>query len=193
MLEFKDVSFTYPNGRTVLKNLSFHLNKGTSLGILGDSGTGKSTVAKLACKLYKPSHGTIKNNGSIQMIFQNPTGSLNPRWTIQQILEEPLMLHGINKSPRLILEEVGLSDEFLSRKPSQMSGGQCQRVAVARALSLSPDILIADESTSSLDRKTEAQVLKLLKTRQEREGFGMIVISHNPEVISYLTDEVIAL
>lgn len=193
MLEFKNVSFAYPNGRTVLNNLSFSLKKGSSVGILGDSGSGKSTVAKLACKLYLPTQGTISTNGTIQMIFQNPTGSLNPRWTISQILEEPLKLHKIKKSLKEILEEVGLSEDFLSRRPSQLSGGQCQRVAVARALSLSPDILIADESTSSLDRHTERQVLNLLKTRQQAEGFALIVISHNPEVIRYMTDETICI
>lgn len=193
MLEFKKVSFAYPNGRVVLRDLSFTLPKGVSLGILGESGSGKSTVAKLACALYKPSAGEIYRRGNIQMIFQNPVGSLNPRWTIRQILTEPLKLHKINKNPEALLEEVGLSGEFLNRTPSQLSGGQCQRVAIARALSLSPDILIADESTSSLDRETEAQVLKLLKTRQQEQQFGMIVISHNPKVIEQMTDQVITL
>ena len=193
MLEFKDVSFSYPNGRLVLNKLSFLLPRGLSLGILGESGSGKSTVAKLASAVYRPTSGTILRKGLIQMIFQNPVGSLNPKWTISQILEEPLKLHHIQKHPEQILEEVGLSSDFLTRRPSQLSGGQCQRVAIARALSLSPDILIADESTSSLDHKTEAQVLQLLKARQKELGFGMVVISHNPEVISCMTDTVIHL
>lgn len=193
MLQFENVTFAYSNCKILLKNLSFTLAKGTTLGILGESGSGKSTIAKLLCGFYRPSSGKISLSGSIQMIFQNPTGSLNPRWTIREILEEPLRIHGIKKHPETLLQEVGLSPDLLNRTPGQLSGGQCQRVAIARALSFQPDFLIADESTSSLDRKSEKQVLELLKAKQLQEGFGLIVISHNPDVIRLVTDHVIVL
>ncbi len=193
MLEFNNVEFSYPNGHKALSPISFKLMKGSSLGILGESGSGKSTVAKLACSLMKPTKGRILREGSVQMIFQNPTGSLNPCWTIRDILEEPLRIHKINKSPECLLREVGLTPDLLERTPLQISGGQCQRVAIARALSLSPDFLIADESTASLDTYTESQILALLKQRQAIEGFGLIVISHNPEVIQQTTNNLIVL
>jgi peptide/nickel transport system ATP-binding protein len=193
MIEFDDVSFSYHKANPLLQKLSFCLDKGKSLGILGESGSGKSTIAKLICGFYKPTAGTIKRSGTAQMIFQNPTGSLNPRWTIREILTEPLQLHGIKKDPIVLLSEVGMGEEFLSRYPSQLSGGQCQRVALARAVSLSPDFVIADESTSALDHKTEEQVLMLLKQKQSNDGFGLIVISHSPEVIRRTTDAVVVL
>lgn len=193
MIEFDDVSFFYHKAVPLLQNLSFRLRKGESLGILGESGSGKSTIAKLICGFYKPVAGSIKQSGTTQMIFQNPTGSLNPRWTVREILTEPLQLHGIKKDPAVLLREVGMGEEFLNRYPSQLSGGQCQRVAIARAVSLSPDFVIADESTSSLDHNTEEQVLTLLKQKQCSEGFGLIVISHSPEVILKNTDIAIVL
>ena len=193
MIEFNDVSFSYRSGVPLLQKVSFCVDKGHSLGILGESGSGKSTIAKLMCGFYKHCSGVIRLSGHIQMIFQNPTGSLNPRWTVEEILNEPLMLHGIKKEPAFLLAEVGMGEEFLKRYPSQLSGGQCQRVAIARALSLNPDFLIADESTSALDSTTEKQVLKLLKQKQRSDGFGLIVISHSPEVIESTTDHIIVL
>lgn len=193
MLQFDNVDFHYPNGTKVLKKFSFSLTKGSSLGILGESGSGKSTVAKLACALYLPCSGTIIKQGKLQMIFQNPTGSLNPRWTIREILQEPLKLHGIDRCPKQMLEEMSLPADLLDRTPLNLSGGQCQRIAIARALSLKPDFIVADESTSSLDCDAEAQILSLLKEKQRQEGFGLIIISHNPEVIRKTTDQLIVL
>ena len=193
MLKFEEVGFVYPNGHIALKPINFALKRGLSLGILGESGSGKSTVAKLACRLLIPTNGSILRKGTAQMIFQNPTGSLNPCWSIRRILEEPLKMHNIKKSPKQLLQEVGLSPEMLERTPLQISGGQCQRVAIARALSLSPDFLIIDEGTSSLDSYTELQILSLLKRRQAEEGFGMVVISHHPEVIRETTNQLIVL
>lgn len=193
MLEFDQVDFVYPKGTQVLKRISFHLEKGSTLGVLGLSGSGKSTIAKLACSLLKPTAGKLAVRGRVQMIFQNPMSSLNPKWTIKKILEEPLKIHNIKKAPSDILLEVGLDPDMLSRTPLQLSGGQCQRVAVARALSLSPDILIADEATCSLDSQSETLILELLKSRQQKENFALLMISHHIDLVRDYSDKLIVL
>lgn len=194
------VSNLYKNygDRTILKNINFSLHSNQSIGILGKSGSGKSTLARIIVGLEKQERGDIYYRGEfldersyekyrrkIQIIFQNSREALNPYRKIKDILKDA---NSDEKKIEKVLDEVGLPYESLDKYPRQFSGGQIQRICIARALLSAPEILILDEPTSSLDKATQWQILHLLKKLKENKKISYILISHNLEVIKYICD-----
>jgi ABC-type glutathione transport system ATPase component len=189
-----------------LQNVSFDLKKGKCLAIVGESGSGKSTLAKIIMKLLDPDSGSIRLSKQIkayrkkiQMIFQDPFSSLNPKFTIAQILAEPLEIHKIGTPTEIkakvskFIKLVGLSDEDLKRYPHQFSGGQRQRICIARALIIEPDIIVCDEPVSALDVSIQAQILELLKELQKKLNLTYLFITHDLRVVKYIANEMIVL
>lgn len=199
-----------------VKGVSFKLAKGKTLGLVGESGSGKTTVGLLLMRLHQASGGQAfiegkdilsltekefaKYQRKIQIIFQNPYASLNPRFTIGQILLEPMQIHGIGKDDTerkqialSLLERVNLPEQAYYRYPHEFSGGQRQRIAIARCLTLKPEILICDESVSALDVSVQAQVLNLLQDLQDEFGLSYIFISHDLSVVKYISDQVMVM
>lgn len=192
-------------------SVDFHIKQGKTLGLVGESGCGKSTVARLILRLLESDSGEIvyqgRNIGSLsekdmkllrremQIIFQDPFGSLNPRMTVGQTIEEGLRILGLSKEERKgrveeLLEMVGISAGTSDRYPHEFSGGQRQRVGVARALSVEPSLIICDEPVSALDVSIQAQIINLLKDLQDQLGLSYLFISHDLNVVGYLSDEV---
>jgi peptide/nickel transport system ATP-binding protein len=199
-----------------VKDVSFRLPKGKTLGLVGESGSGKTTVGLTLMRLHEASSGEALFEGRdilsmsprefmaykrrIQIIFQNPYASLNPRFVIGQILTEPMMIHGIGASAQErtdlafeMLHKVGLPEVSFYKYPHEFSGGQRQRIAIARCLTLKPDILICDESVSALDVSVQAQVLNLLQDLQDEFHLSYIFISHDLAVVKYISDEVMVM
>ncbi len=199
-----------------VKGVSFKLAKGKTLGLVGESGSGKTTVGLLLMRLHQASGGQAfiegkdilsltekefaKYQRKIQIIFQNPYASLNPRFTVGQILSEPMQIHGIGKDDAErkqialgLLERVNLPEQAYYRYPHEFSGGQRQRIAIARCLTLKPEILICDESVSALDVSVQAQVLNLLQDLQDEFGLSYIFISHDLSVVKYISDQVMVM
>ncbi|HEV3238879.1 MAG TPA: ABC transporter ATP-binding protein [Casimicrobiaceae bacterium] len=199
-----------------VKDVSFKLPKGKTLGLVGESGSGKTTVGLTLMRLHEASSGEALFEGRdilgmsprefmaykrrIQIIFQNPYASLNPRFIIGQILTEPMMIHGIGVSTQErtdlafeMLHKVGLPEVSFYKYPHEFSGGQRQRIAIARCLTLKPDILICDESVSALDVSVQAQVLNLLQDLQDEFRLSYIFISHDLAVVKYISDEVMVM
>ncbi|WP_245145897.1 ABC transporter ATP-binding protein [Acinetobacter pittii] len=199
-----------------VKGVSFKLVKGKTLGLVGESGSGKTTVGLLLMRLHQASGGQAfiegkdilsltekefaKYQRKIQIIFQNPYASLNPRFTIGQILLEPMQIHKIGKDDAErkqialgLLERVNLPEQAYYRYPHEFSGGQRQRIAIARCLTLKPEILICDESVSALDVSVQAQVLNLLQDLQDEFGLSYIFISHDLSVVKYISDQVMVM
>ncbi|MEN4984354.1 ABC transporter ATP-binding protein [Acinetobacter modestus] len=199
-----------------VKGISFQLAKGKTLGLVGESGSGKTTIGLLLMRLHEATGGQALIGGKdilamsekefsqyqrkIQIIFQNPYASLNPRFTIGQILLEPMRIHGIgqNDAERKkialeLLERVSLPIQAYDRYPHEFSGGQRQRIAIARCLTLKPEILICDESVSALDVSVQAQVLNLLQDLQDEFGLSYIFISHDLSVVKYISDQVMVM
>jgi peptide/nickel transport system ATP-binding protein len=194
--------------------VSFDIHKGQTLALVGESGCGKSTVARLLVGLYEPSRGSLHFDGRdahaaykaadgrqlrrrIQMIFQDPYASLNPRWIVEDIIAEPLREHGIlSDAVQLrsrvgeLLQSVGLSPQDMSRYPHQFSGGQRQRISIARALATEPEFLVCDEPTSALDVSVQAQVLNIMKDLQRERGLTYLFISHNLAMVRHVSDQV---
>jgi peptide/nickel transport system ATP-binding protein len=194
--------------------VSFSIQPGRTLALVGESGCGKSTVARLLVGLHSPTRGevffdgqptsaTLASSGAralrrrMQMIFQDPYASLNPRWRVQEIVGEPLREHELAKDgPELteqvagLLRAVGLSPADAGRYPHQFSGGQRQRISIARALATHPEFLVCDEPTSALDVSVQAQVLNLMKDLQRQRGLTYLFISHNLAVVRHVSDEV---
>ena len=192
--------------------VSFTLNRGETLALVGESGCGKSTVARLLAGLYPLTRGSISFEGAelssmnaaqqhalrkrLQMIFQDPYASLNPRWRVGRIIAEPLKTHTqLSKAEQQqrvgeLLEQVGLSANDQHRYPHQFSGGQRQRISIARALALKPDFIVCDEPTSALDVSVQAQVLNLMKDLQRELGLSYLFISHNLAVVHHVADRV---
>jgi oligopeptide/dipeptide ABC transporter ATP-binding protein len=192
--------------------VSFALAAGETLGLVGESGCGKSTLARLVLALLKPTAGKVFVSGEdphrlpkprlkalrrqMQIIFQDPYSSLNPRLTVRQILEEPFLIHGLGDRARRraqaeeLLAEVGLSPEHLERYPHEFSGGQRQRLGIARALALRPRLIVADEPVSALDVSIQAQILNLLSELQGRYGLTYLFISHDLAVISQVSTRI---
>jgi oligopeptide transport system ATP-binding protein len=193
-------------------DVSFYVKKGETLGIVGESGCGKSTTGRLLMRLIEASDGRIvfedkeitsmskeelrRTRRDIQMVFQDPYASLNPRHSIEKILEEPLIVHGIgNKEERKkrvkeMLEVVGLSSYHARRYPHQFSGGQRQRIGIAKALMTKPKLIIADEPVSALDVSIQAQVLNLMKDIQNEFQLTYIFIAHDLGVVRHISDRV---
>ena len=198
-----------------LQDLSFHVAAGETLGILGESGSGKSTLARVLMGVYQPDSGKawlgetsifsafsegqaqrLKMLKKLQMVFQDPYGSLDPRMTVRQIISEPLKIHGIDADESLLiktLEEVGLTADCLDRYPAEFSGGQRQRIGICRAVILDPDLIIADEAVSALDVSVQAQILELLSRLRVERKLSMIFISHDVAVVRQISDRIILL
>ena len=194
--------------------VSFEISKGQTLALVGESGCGKSTVARLLVGLYEPTRGGFTFDGQdahaafktsegrklrrrIQMIFQDPYASLNPRWIVEDIVGEPLSEHGLisdkaalRERVEALLESVGLAAQDRVKYPHQFSGGQRQRISIARALATEPEFLVCDEPTSALDVSVQAQVLNIMKDLQRRLGLTYLFISHNLAVVRHVSDQV---
>ncbi len=207
-----DYSRTRKTGHQTLIGVSFRVRKGEAVGLIGQSGSGKSTIAKIVLGLAKPSEGVIRFDGArldqhdlsafrrrVQAIFQNPMDALDPRMKIGDQLLEPLLVNfRLSRPERLVrmaaaLDSVGLPKEITEKLPRQISGGQAQRVTVARALLLDPELLICDEPVSALDMTVQAQILNLLNELRERRGLSLLFISHDIRAVSYLCSEIVVL
>lgn len=200
ILDVTDLHVRYGSYEAV-KGVSFALAQGEILGIVGESGSGKSTVAKTLVGLERPSSGTIRltPGASLQMVFQDAVGSLNPRMTVRQTLREVIRLSGFRTAgatggadgaSRRLLEQVGLSAAVLDQYPREMSGGQCQRVSIARALATRPDVLVADEPVSALDVSVQARVLNLLRDLRRETGLSILLIAHDLAVVKNVCDRI---
>ena len=212
---FKSGLFSKKEFKAV-KEVNFKLRKGYTLGVVGESGSGKTTMGLTLLRLHEPTGGEVlfegkdllKMNGTdwqkmrrrIQVVFQNPYASLNPRFTIGQTLVEPMEIHKIGKDhdERLarasaLLVKVGLDDSVLNKYPHEFSGGQRQRIAIARCLTLNPEVLVLDEAVSALDVSVQAQVLNLLKDLQDEFGLSYVFISHDLAVVKFISDEVLVM
>src|SRR5690606_22789642 len=193
------------------EDVNFSIARGRTLGIVGESGSGKSTVARCVMRLIDPTAGTIEVAGKdfaqlsrralrpyrkhVQIVFQDPYRSLNPRWTIGESLIEGPLNRGQDRKSALaraaeLLTLVGLPEDALSRYPHQFSGGQRQRIAIARALAMEPDVLVADEAVSALDVSVQAQVLDLLDELQQKLGIAILFITHDLRVAAQICDDV---
>jgi ABC-type oligopeptide transport system ATPase subunit len=193
--------------------IEFEVMRGETFGIVGESGSGKSTTARLIARLLDPTAGEVRFAGrditalrggrlkwirrELQMVFQDPYSSLNPRRTVGSIVSEPLVIHRVQpdrgarkRAVQELMDTVGLNPEHYNRYPHEFSGGQRQRVGIARALALGPKLLIADEPVSALDVSIQAQVLNLLRDLQRRLGLTMVFISHDLSVVRHMCDRI---
>ncbi len=224
ILEVKDLNKTFflkeglfgKRAVPAVKHVSFKLPKGKTLGLVGESGSGKTTVGMTLMRLHDATSGEVLFEGTdlltlgdkqmmayrrrIQIIFQNPYASLNPRMTVGHILVEPMKIHAIGRDERervdmafQLLKRVGLSEQSFYKYPHEFSGGQRQRIAIARCLTMKPDVLICDESVSALDVSVQAQVLNLLQDLQDEYGLSYIFISHDLAVVKYISDRVMVM
>ena len=203
-----------------VRGATFKLRQGHTLGVVGESGSGKTTMGLALLRLHEPSGGPVGGSVTfdgidllalrrgemlpmrkrIQVVFQNPYASLNPRFTVGQTLVEPMTIHGIGKDnderearARALLLKVGLDEAAMDKYPHEFSGGQRQRVAIARCLTLAPEVLVLDEAVSALDVSVQAQVLNLLKDLQDELGLAYIFISHDLAVVRFMADEVLVM
>lgn len=217
LLEVKGITKVFKKGKNdfvAVDNVSFDVMPGEILGIVGESGSGKSTVAKMITNLLDVTEGTILFEGreitnakgierkklyrDIQMVFQTPTGSFDPRKTLGNGMGESLITQGypkkmVNERVTGLLEKCGLPADFANRYPHQVSGGQCQRAAIARALANNPKLIICDEATSALDVTVQKQVLELLMGLKEETGVSYIFICHNLALVQQICDKVIVM
>ncbi|WP_282142250.1 ABC transporter ATP-binding protein [Cytobacillus oceanisediminis] len=207
--------FSMGKGQTLkaVDDVSFHIKQGETFGIVGESGCGKSTAGRTIIGLYNRTEGEVLYDGKnvhtmtekerfafhrkMQMIFQDPYASLNPRSTVQEIISEPMEVHGLypNKKERLervyqLLEDVGLNRDHANRYPHEFSGGQRQRIGIARALALDPEFIIADEPISALDVSVQAQVVNLLKGLQKKKGLTYLFIAHDLSMVKHISDRI---
>jgi peptide/nickel transport system ATP-binding protein len=199
-----------------VQGVNFKLRRGHTLGVVGESGSGKTTMGLTLLRLHEPTGGEVIFDGKnllqlgdrerqvmrrrIQVVFQNPYASLNPRFTIGQALVEPMAIHGIGRDTaereeraRALLKKVGLDGRAFGKYPHEFSGGQRQRVAIARCLTLNPEVLVLDEAVSALDVSVQAQVLNLLKDLQDEFGLAYVFISHDLAVVRFISDEVLVM
>lgn len=222
LLEVRDLKKYFPVRSAFLRRvtgyvkavdgMSFTLRAGETLGLVGESGCGKSTAGRAVLRLIPVTGGSIGFKGrdllkikgdelrrareSFQMIFQDPYASLNPRRNVGQILAEPYVIHGKVRGSELrdrtvaLLEDVGLPSEALKKYPFEFSGGQRQRVGIARALALSPELIVADEPVSALDVSVQAQILNLMKELRNRHNLTYLFISHDLSVVHHISDRV---
>ncbi|OHV77011.1 ABC transporter ATP-binding protein [Rhizobium sp. LCM 4573] len=200
---------------TILQGISFDIGKGEVVGLVGESGSGKTTIGRSILRLVEPSAGSVRFDGTeitglsasamrrtrprMQYIFQDPFASLSPRMTIGEILTEGLKIQGVGarkdrlERARRALEQVDLPADAINRYAHEFSGGQRQRIGIARALTLGPEFIVADEPVSALDVSIQAQVINLLRDLQQRLGLTMLFISHDLAVVEYICDRVIVL
>ena len=217
LLQVKNLKKHFQVGRgatlKAVDGISLEIKKGETFGLVGESGCGKTTVGRTLVRLYEPSSGQIVYGGKdihqakgseakslnrrMQMVFQDPQASLNPRMTVSDIVAEGLDIHGLagNKGERQkrvhdLLETVGLSREHAGRYPHEFSGGQRQRIGIARALAVDPDFIVADEPVSALDVSIQAQVINLMKNLQRERDLTYLFISHDLSVVKYISDRV---
>jgi len=183
-------------------DVSFEIAPGTTFALVGESGCGKSTIARLAVGLYEPSAGDIMFENQalssaraqpamrrrMNMIFQDPYASLNPRWRVSDIVSEPIRAFRLARGSREVLAQVGLTVRDGDKYPHEFSGGQRQRISIARALASEPDFLVCDEPTSALDVSVQAQILNLMRDLQQRLGLTYLFISHNLAVVRHMSD-----
>jgi len=219
VLELSGVSVVYkrggPEAVRAVNKVSLVLPAGGSLGIVGESGCGKTSLARAIMGLLPPHEGQLLFEGrsiaefkgreraqyrrKVQMIFQDAPGSLNPRMTVRQTLEEVLRVHRVCRTQEVatrvasLLERVALSDKILDAYPREMSGGQCQRVSIARCLALDPEVIIADEPVSALDVSVQARILNLLHRLQQELNLAIILISHDLAVVRHICDEAVVM
>ena len=208
-IEVRDLRVVY-DGFVAVAQTSLRVEPGQSFGIVGESGSGKSTVLRAICGLAPLRSGSIELLGGtglpapgskpfrrlVQMVFQDPYGSLHPRQTVDRILAEPLAIHNMDAAEQRIeraLDEVGLGSGFRFRYPHQLSGGQRQRIAIARALILEPQILLLDEPTSALDASVQAEVLNLLEDLRRRRGLSFIMVSHDLAVVTHMCERLMVM
>lgn len=192
IFDVRDLHVRYGSYEAV-RGVSFTLREGEILGIVGESGSGKSTIAKTLVGLERPSRGEIvRADVPVQMVFQDAVGSLNPRMTVRQTLAEVLKVCRGTKftESKQLLDLVGLSAAVLDQYPREMSGGQCQRVSVARALACEPRVLIADEPVSALDVSVQARVLNLLRDLRRELGLSILLIAHDLAVVKNVCDRI---
>lgn len=206
--------FNTPGGKLhAVDDLNFQIERGKTLGIVGESGCGKSTTGRVILKLLEPTGGEVFFEGKnifeynedqfralrkdMQMIFQDPFGSLNPRMTVSQTIREPMDIHNLEGSPEAreekvarIMETVGLAERLVNSYPHELDGGRRQRIGVARALAVDPKFIVCDEPVSALDVSIQAQILNLLQDLQEERGFTYIFITHDLSVIYHLADDI---
>ena len=191
-----------------LQHVDFDLHRGEILGIVGESGSGKSTLLKAICGIEKPDSGHLYHNGVeytgqgpektgkfLQMIFQDAYGSFDPRMTMEKSLKEGAAAKNAAGHDEMlrIIGEVGLTADLLKRKPKNLSGGQCQRMSIARALLLHAGVLLCDEITSALDVTTQAQVIRLLTEVRDAEGVSIMMVSHDLALVSMVCDRVMVM
>lgn len=226
VLQSKNVSKFFPKKSPILKrtigwhkaceNINFELHQGEIIGLVGESGSGKSTLGKTLMLLHKPTNGEvvlldkslnmlsrsqmIEQRKKMQLIFQDPYSSLNPKRTIMSAITEPMYVHGIGESDSAretmaqeLMKKVGLNPEWLSRYPHEFSGGQRQRICIARALALKPNVLICDESVSALDVSVQAQVLNLLLQLRKDMNISIVFISHDLSVVRFMSDRILVM
>ena len=223
LLDVRDLKMYFPLTRGIVlqrtvgyvhavDGVSFSIPRGMTLGLVGESGSGKTTIGRTIARLYKPTAGQIlfdnqdlsKMEGEplrqmrrrVQMIFQDPYASLNPRFTIGSLIAEPMYIYQIGSRQEIrdrtaeLLRVVGLRPEYIDRYPHEFSGGQRQRIAVARAISINPDFVIADEPVSALDVSIRAQILNLLQRLQQQLRLTYLFVSHDLSVIRHMTDRI---
>lgn len=213
ILEVRDLSVRFPIKKGVfarttgyvdaVDGVSFSLRRGETLGIVGESGSGKTTIARVIAGLQRPTAGSFELDGRVAMVFQDPLGSLNPRMTVRQMLEEALKnsspstqirsLFPVPCSPSSLLALVGLDEGELDKYPHAFSGGQRQRLCIARALATGPDLLICDEAVSALDLSIRAQILGLLADLKGKFGLSLLFITHDLGVVQHIADRILVM
>ena len=218
-MQVDHLSKFFPISRTqtlkAVNDVSFYIRKGETVGLVGESGCGKTTTGRCLVRLYEPTEGTIRFKGrdiatlsqeerhrftsDVQMIFQNPYASLNPRMTVKEIVGEGMTIHGLHHKDEIeqrvleLLIKVGLGKDHISRFPHEFSGGQRQRIGIARALSVDPEFIVCDEPISALDVSIQAQVINMLKHLQSELGLTYLFIAHDLSVVKYISDRTIVM
>ena len=217
LLEVKNLKKYFQTPRGLLHavdNVTFNIEKGKTIGIVGESGCGKSTLGKTLMRLHQPTSGEVmfkdtdianiplkefkkKYRANIQMIFQDPYASLDPRMSILQLIEEPIRVNNkklskaeVTQKAKEMMELVGLAKRLENSYPHELDGGRRQRIGIARALSLNPEFIVCDEPVSALDVSSQAQVLNLLQDLQEQRGLTYMFITHDMSVVKHISDDI---
>ena len=204
LLEVRDLRVWFPIKKGVfartsgyvkaVDGVSFELHRGETLGVVGEPGSGKSTVARVITGLQKPTGGSFILDGRVAMVFQDPLGSLNPRMTVRATLEEALSFEHSNiRTIEQLLGMVGLDASALDKYPHEFSGGQRQRICIARAIAAKPDLLICDEAVSALDLSIRAQVLDLLEDLKLKLGLSLLFITHDLGVVRHIANRILVM